>query len=317
MVLANPIKGLHQGLASLARGLPFLSLNASRLCTLSLEGSNVRVVMSQGRNILSWMSMSFNPRLVQDGWVQDPPRLAEVISNALSKLGGYKGKVVAAFSGSRSVSRVISVPKARDINPDEVVPREARRLMGVVVENAYLFWCRLEPLEKEERYFVLATPKTGLKAFLETLRLSGLRPSYIDLRALALARAIGEESAIIANVEVDFLDVVVVKDYIPTVISNIPLEGNSNNPREVVSAISAELQQCISYHNDRSRPNLLGPDVPVYLGGGHPRLEDGLVQGLRDVIARPIAVPTPLVERPDDFPVQEFLVNAGLILQAA
>lgn len=285
------------------------------IMALSLEGSTVRIVVCRKGAITSWLSLPFNPRLLRDGLVEDPEGLATVIRNALARVGPLRARVIAAFSGARSVTRIITLPRLRGVGPEVVVPREARRLMGVTVENAYLFWARLERTETRERYYVLATPKAGIRAFLDTLRLSGLRPEKVDLKAVALARAIGQDQAIIANLEMDALDVVAVKDCIPTVISNVPLEGGIFETEELASIIVSEVQQCITYHNERNRPNIIGSSVAVFLCGGHPHIDQSLLTALGTQLGRPAQFPSSVIRHPPDFPPLQYMVNIGLVLK--
>ena len=43
------------------------------LLTLGIEGGSVRLLASEGRTVLGWLSTPFNPRMVSDGRIETTP----------------------------------------------------------------------------------------------------------------------------------------------------------------------------------------------------------------------------------------------------
>ena len=284
--------------------------------TLSIEGASIRLLSTDGKRVLGWQSMPFNPRMVSEGRIEDPAALANVIKNAVTRFGIKVGMAVAAFPSSRVTSRVMSLPSVKGVKPDELIPREARRVMGSAVDFHYLFWTPLTRVGFEQTFYLLAAPKSELVAFLQTLSLSGINPKMVDSRALALSRSVGASSAIILNVEALGVDVLVVLGHVPVVVArrDLPM-GMAVN--EVVEEISDEYQNSVGYYNDRNPGNPIQGNTAVYLTGGHPQLVQGLRPALMNSLRTEFEVPTLELEHGEDFPVSTYMVNLGLALKAA
>ena len=135
--------------------------------TLSIEGSNVRLMTAEAGRISEWLELPFHPRAVNDGQIADPARLGQVIKIGVARLGLTLTDVVAAFPSSRISFHMMSLPTTAGIRPDRAIPREARRIMGSALDYHYPFWNSLGREGLEERYYLLAAPKGELAAFFQ------------------------------------------------------------------------------------------------------------------------------------------------------
>ena len=285
--------------------------------TVSIETGTVRMMTAEGRKVGTWLEAPLDPNLVTDGRIDDIPAVAAVMKEAADTLGVTPGKVVAAFPSPRITARIMSFPAIRGIRPDQVVPREARRIMGPAVDYHYLFWSPLGRTGLEERYYLVAAPKAELIGFFQALAASGLRPKWVDSRALALVRAVGVDSSLIVNVEPSSLDVVVAVDYVPQVLGHRELQPDTD-VEGLLEEVVDELQGSIEFHGDRNPNAPLPEDTPVYLMGGHPYLmEPQFTEPLGNTLAYELFLSDPGMEYPEDFPVEEFMINVGLALKLA
>ncbi|MBI2165519.1 MAG: hypothetical protein HYU29_03840 [Chloroflexi bacterium] len=283
--------------------------------TVSLDGPSLSLLSAKGNSILSWLTMPFNPRLLSAAGVQDPKGLSSVISSAVQRMGKAPRTVLVAYAG-RLTSRLMALPPVKGVNPDILVPREARRLMGTAADYQHLFWAPVEAASGTTQYLLLAAPRTDLNNFVQSLLLAGLRPKRVEARPLALARAVGSPDAIIINLGQDQMEVLVLARHIPFVTAQRALRLGLS-AEDLVSEIVDEVQRALAFYNERNPGATLPASTPLYLSGRHHLVREGGHQLLQTALQRPVQPPGPhIISYPADFPVSEYLVNVGLALRS-
>jgi hypothetical protein len=303
----------------LIAGLKGLFPAGRGVVTVNLEGSTLRLLASRGRRVLSWLSMPVNPQLVADGQISSEEDMGTVLQRAVRRLGVRPSQVLAAFSGARSLSRVIALPRARELKPGTVIPREARRQMGPTVEQSYLFWSRVGAArsEAEDRYYVLAVPRSRLDSLTRTLVLGGLKPAVIDLKAMALARCVPGPSAVIMDLEPASLDIILVVGSLPLAAYTVLMEGvAAQNEEEMAARMAEEVRRGLQAFNARNPGQVLGAGTPLYLTGGHPLVGDRLFDRIESAAGFAVLLPEPPFRWPEGFSAQGFMVNLGLLLRS-
>lgn len=279
---------------------------------IAIQGASLRVLLSDGKRVRQWAEVPFNPAFLRGGFVADGQGISQVIRNTMTAKGMRRGPVVAAFPGFHSIVRVIRVPRSRDVRPRDVLPREARRLMAYSEQEQYLFWQQASVQGTAQSFVVVMVPKAPLQAFVETLKLAGLSPVRMELAPLCLAKMLPQGQAIIANVESDGIDIVIVVDSLPNVTRSIWLGDDPLTLDSAPSRLAEEMANTISFYNDANPERRLPPTLPVQLAGGF------LVADLAPMVARdtghPVTPFVPPLEAPNDFPVSSMVVNAGLVM---
>jgi hypothetical protein len=137
----------------------------------------------------------------------------------------------------------------------------------------------------------------------------------MDLRPIALARAIGRPDAIVANLEEGSLDLVVVAQDVPALVRSLPLPSSEVSDRDAAQErLIGELERTLAYYDETNPDQPLDPDTPLYLTGN---LAAGiaLAERVRAATRHPIGRLTGLPPYPDDLPVGDYLVNIGLALK--
>jgi type IV pilus assembly protein PilM len=285
-----------------------------RIITISIEGTDIRLLIFSGRTVESWDSVAFDPQILKVGQVSDPEGLAEVIRNAMEGRDVLRSQVACALPGLRSVSRVITIPKVSKKELATVVPREVNKLMTLSEEDNVLHWQPLPTETDQMDIFVLAIPREPLTTFLEALRIAELTPTTLDLKPLALARAVNQSDAIIASGESNSMELVIVANDIPVLIRSVFLGEGVVTQDYAVGRISDELGRTILTYNEINKDNPLDPEVPIYLcgsaAGGVPFALN--VAALTGRTVQPLEPPIAL---PEGFPVADFMVNVGLLLK--
>jgi len=289
-------------------------MGEKRIIALSIEGADLRLVSFYKDSIESWDSVSFNPELFKMGRVADPEGLGEAIKSALEGREVSKSQVVCAPPGLRAVSRVISIPKIGMRELESVVPREVRRLMTVSEEENYLHWQAIPTETDQIQIFVLAVPKEPLLDFMEVLRVAGVSSRALDLKPLALMRAVNQKDAIIANGESNSIELVIGVDDVPVLMRSVFLGEEVVTQDYAVGRISDEIRRTVETYNESNMDNPLDPEVPIYLSGAS-AASVPFALNVAALTGRTVQPLEPPIHYPEDFPLAEFMVNVGLILK--
>src|ERR1035437_6423371 len=83
---------------------------AKETATINIEGSNVRFLVTKGKSVERWESVSLAPGDVREGLILNPLAVSAVITELIASKRLKKGKVIASLSGSRSVHRIVDLP---------------------------------------------------------------------------------------------------------------------------------------------------------------------------------------------------------------
>ncbi|MDO8689049.1 MAG: hypothetical protein Q7R39_03405 [Dehalococcoidia bacterium] len=292
--------------------LPVLSPST---VSLSLEGWTLRVLETRGRQVHLWATIPFNPSLIKDGVVVDAEGLGRVIRDTFKTARLSRRKVVFAVGLPQAMLRVITFPKVMGASPDKVVDREIRRQLPGIQENTFVSWQALDGgSTTQSRVYVLAVPQAPVLAFLGALKVGGIRPTSMDLRAMALARSVNRKDAILGNVEANSVDVVIVLDDIPVLMRSMYLGDGPVSSDMAQERFLSELSRSISFYNETNRANPLADDLPIYLTGDLAS-EPSLAPLVEQSIGHTVSLADPPFEFSPDFPVSQFMVNIGLALK--
>jgi len=298
--------------------MPSLSIGGGaadkRIISLSIEGTELRVLSFYRNSVESWASVPFSADLLRVGQVADSEGFAGVIKSALADEALVNSRVVCAIPGLRTMSRIIGLPKVSKAELDAAVSREARRLMAISLEDNNIYWQTLTTKTDEMQIFVLVVPKEPIDDFIAALQEAGIMAHAIDLKPLALVRAVNKQDAIIVNGESNSMELVIVVDDVPVLMRSVFLGEGVVSEDYAVGRIGDELGRTIAFYNESNIDNPLDPEVPVYFTGA---VASGLPFALNvsALIGRPAQPLDPPLAYPEGFPVAEFMVNMGLILK--
>ena len=182
--------------------------------TLTVEHGFIKVLVARGPRVISHHIALANHQFFREGLISDAGRVASIIQKALAQAGGEGRYTVGAVPGYQSTLRQMSLPAPNGVNPEPMIFREAKRVMGVSPETSHLAWHR--PAD-DANWVVVSATRRSITSLLETAREAGLKLRSMELRSFAVARAIGRRDAIIAWIGVEACEVVVVRGSIPVV----------------------------------------------------------------------------------------------------
>lgn len=285
------------------------------LVALSIEGTSLRVVSASGHTVETWDTVPFSAQLLRRGHIADPAALGGLIRTTLAQRKLSKGKIVCAHSAFGTRVRLLNLPPLNSKLLGGVVRREVRRLTDGHPGRWYIRWQPLPSGNGKQRVYILLLPREPLAASLRTFEAAGVKPSFIELKPMALMRAVNKRNAIIANGEATSVDVTIVRDGVPVVIRSIYLGEDSGTIDHVVGRVGQELAQAVSLYAADHVDRPLAPQLPVYLTGT--AAEDQTFQlTASSAIAHPVAKLNPPLRYPSNLPIADYAVNLGLILRA-
>jgi type IV pilus assembly protein PilM len=287
---------------------------AKKKITLYIEDTDIKLLVSKGKQIDKWASLLLEPSLVRDGVIVDEDQVAESIKTLL-KLGEVKTKKVSVgISGLNSIFRIITLPELSQTLLPEAILNEARRVIPVPLEQVYLSHQQIQSSPGEIRIFLVAYPRTSTDVLIKTLYKAGLKLDTMDLAPLALARCANEPRAIIINSWLTYLDVIIMNDRLPQVIRSLSLPTEAVAVEEKMPFIAEELARTVAFYNSSNPANQLEDTVPVFVCGDLSETPDSW-QSLVGQSGYPVSTLVPPVEYPETFSPCKFMVNIGLALK--
>ncbi len=281
---------------------------------ITIDGNSLRIVNASGKKIDKWDSVSFDQHLMKEGFIADTARMGETIKEALKERQLSTRNVRWSLPSIGSVSQVVTLPQESKAKLEVVVQREARRALSVSPETSYLYWQELPRAGEERRVYIVAVPKEPVRALIQACKVAGVTIHSIDLKALALARALGQKDAIIADGEMNSVEIVIMLGSMPGLMRGIWLREKDLDAGRVTALLLQQLASTIEYYNDMNRSSPLPADVPVYLTG-EAALNSELAQRVSTLSSRTVAPLAPPMSYPEHFPAALYMTNIGLILK--
>lgn len=282
--------------------------------TLHIEGSSVRLLVVKGKRVTEWRMEPLEPGLVRDGVVAEPEAVSEHIKSLLAAQNVGKGNLVAGLTGQRCVPRILDFPEMGLRLLKEAVPREMKREMPVPLEEMHLSWQIIRRDNGHLRLFALGVPRDVLGPQVEAIRQAGAKLRSVDIKPLALVRAVGRGEALIADLEPGSLDVIVVRDGIAVTIRTVSLQQEIDTTEDKVRRLGEELTRAVKFYNDMHPEEPLQPSTPAYLTGSlaEAAASSGVVEAS---VGHPVEPLAPPLQYPADLPLATFMVNIGLALK--
>ncbi len=290
---------------------------ASSKIFLTMEHGFIKLLLCRGRMVEQHRVIIASPDFFREGLVRDGARVGGMIRSALEEMEVKPTKTIGAVPGFQTYMKVIEFPKSSGFDPEIVIPREAARNMGVSQSTSRLTWQRIDGVADRSRWLVMSAARRAIEAYLKTAAESQLRVSALDLRAFALSRAVNRSEAIIAWIAPDGCDVVVVRNSIPVAHQALfwgaePVEG-----LVLVYRLTEIIERTVSGYDAENPDGPLPGETPMYICGSPISFDKSVVTQVGDSLQRVVGELAPPLDYPEDFPVDDFVVNMGLALREA
>ena len=282
---------------------------------LSIEHGYIKLLVTSGRDVVHYRAVLASPQFFHEGLVRDTARVGAMVKNMLNELGVTGRQAIGVAPGFQASLRLLEFPKARGFDAEVVIPRTASRTMGVSQEHSALTWRETRGTADRRRWMVMAAARRAVSGFVETAHAAELTVAVMDMRPFALARAVNQPNAYIAWVAPDGCDVVVVRDSIPVSYQSLfwgaePVEGVV-----LVYRLTEIIERTAAGYDQASTEGPMPTETPLYVCGSPIGVDPSIASQVAESLQRTAGVLAPPVTAPEDFPIQDFVVNVGLALR--
>lgn len=282
--------------------------------TIYIEDTEIKLLITNGKQVEKWASLILEPTLVRDGVIIDEEQVAEGIRTMFSLEAIGSKKVNVGLGGLNSIFRIISLPELSPAMLPEAVMNEANRVIPVPLEQIYLSYQQIPAPKGETRVFLVAYPRNSADTLIKTIIKAGLKPQEMELAPLALCRCVNAPRAVVINSWLTYLDIAIISEKIPQVIRSLSLPIDTTAVRDKMSSITEELDRTIAFYNSSYPDAPLDSKVPIFVCGDladEPDSWESLVGGS----GYTVSALKPPMEYPDGFGPGKFMVNIGLALK--
>lgn len=289
---------------------------AKRIVTLEIDTTAIRLMETREGRVEKWASLSLDPTMTRDGVISDPGALSTAVKQLMDSSGIKARDVIASVSGLYSVSRVVAVSNLAGggITTQEAVLEAAGDIMPLSMDKLYLSWQTITAGGEAQQVLVVGMPRDVIDAEMQALRAAGINPRTLDLKTIALARAVNKEQALILNIEPSSFDIVIVVNGIPEVMRTIAWQQDSLTGEDRVEHLVMNLELTAGFYNSHHPDTPLDPATP-FLITGQVSGDLDLVEKLQARVGYPIESLAPRLEYPKHMPVSQYAVNIGLALK--
>ncbi|MDO8715215.1 MAG: PilN domain-containing protein [Dehalococcoidales bacterium] len=241
---------------------------ANNKVTLYIDATSLRLMASHGRRIKQWASSPLEPGLIKNNVIIDEIGVSVKIQQ-LFKVQRIKTKrILVGISGLHCLSRPVVLPPLPSEVLNEVVTREAKRLLPVPLEKFYMSWQSIPAPVGKTQVFLAAVPRNTVDSLFKTLRRAGLYPSFLGLKPLLLTKLATVATGIIVDVQKSEFDVVIMSEGIPQPVRTISFANAELTWSEKMPIIMNDIVKTITFFNTNNPPEkTLAADVPIFVSG--------------------------------------------------
>lgn len=287
------------------------------MVTIEISGADIRALEINGRRITGWTSASLDPKIFVEGVISDPQALASAIRQLLSSSGIKDKNFIASVSSLYSLSRtVIAATVGEQPATEPAIIQAAETVMPLPGEELYFSWQPVGMVEGGQQVMVIGVPRDVMDSELRALRIAGITPHLLDLRTLALARAVNRENAIILNIDAASYDIVIITGGFPDVLRTTSWQPDALSDEDKAEQLILALELTASFSNSHHKEMPLSPSTPFFVTG-HLSGNLKLIQIIEDSLPYHLEQMTPQFEYPEHMPVSQYAVNIGLAMKTA
>jgi len=286
-----------------------------KVVTLDIDSTGIRVLEIKGGVVRKWAAVSFEPGNGGGEVVPDKSTLGTMVRQLMASSGIKASKVVASISGLYSVSRVLpesNLPPAPTTR--EAVLEMAKEIMPLSGDKTYLSWQTMAPDEGQRLVITVGMLREVIDNEVQALKAMGINPHIVELRTIALTRAVNKAQALILNIEPSSFDIIVVANGVPEIMRTIAWQQNSRTKEDAWEPLVATLETTVNFYNSRHLDTPLDPATPLFITG-QMSTDLTLVEKLQAELGYPIEPLAPSLECPAYLPASQYAVNIGLALR--
>lgn len=287
------------------------------MVTLEINSTDIRLIEIRGNKIVNWANQSLRPGMFTDGAVSDPQALGEAVRQLLASSGVREKKIIASVSGLYSVSRmtVVPTPPEQPLTEQTVLP-VIHDLMPLSPKELYISWQTIAARQGGQEVLVVGVPRNIIDGVVRGLKSARVKPYILDLKTLALARAVNRKEALVLNIDAASFDIVIVTGGATEILRTTAWQPESLSVEEKAAQLISALELTVRFHDSHRSASPLQPTTPLFITGQMAG-DIPLIEHLQNGLAYALEPLAPLLEYPPNMPVSQYAVNIGLALKAA
>ena len=288
-----------------------LAQNRPRL-TVAVRGGQLKLLIFDRQRVVWGRVIPLNPAYLEGGMIAQPRAVSGALRSALEQSPFPKiAEGVGAVAGYHALASIIDVP-TRDFTPEQIIPREARRLFSYRPESSSLGWWPLRNRDGARRFVFVVTRRAAMQSMRDLFSMSELRLTALDSDPIATARAANIEEGVVVQAESDGGDVVVIKNGTVGLVRSAFWGGDIVDQESLSARVVDLVDRAIVAHNEGNPSGPLNPQAPLLLCGAGAGL---LGTQVAEAMGREPGAFEPPLDLPDDFEMNELASNLGMVLR--
>jgi hypothetical protein len=283
--------------------------------TLDISSTGVSIMETRGGVVRRWADASFESEEAEPTGDRGGHDLGVFVKRLMNSSGIKASRVNISISGLYTISRLVptpSLPPAPTL--EESVNEIARDIMPVPREVLYFFWQTLSADEKDSHVFTVGVPRDIIDDKVRALKSAGINTQVIELKTMALARAVGKKEALILNIEPTNFDIVVLVQGVPEIMHSLAWRPDSMGVEDAAEYLAAQLDMIVEHYNAGHVAEPFDMATPLYITGQmsvNPELMEKL-QGRLEFNMESLTSP---LECPVFLPISQYAANIGLAMR--
>lgn len=279
---------------------------------LHIEPHALRGMMALGKTPRRWASAPLPEGTLHNDTVARPDAFVGAVRELREQLDTRMSGVHVSLRQRRAILRLLNLPDVPDKLLDEAVRREARREFPLSPQELYLSWKKLDGSPAGQGgVFAVGIPRSAVDTYANVLKKAGLKPLSLDLKSLALARAVNQRHVLVLDVEPWAAQIILVQGFVPCMVRVLNRTAQASLSEEATQLMS-EIQRVINYCKSNLRNAASEVTPRLSLTGSSPNLDE-----LAQILGQrwDLVDPSPPVPLSEDFPLLTYLVNLGVMLK--
>jgi hypothetical protein len=279
-------------------------------CILEFGTRHINVLEGTPRAVLRYASAPLGADAVRDGVPQ--PGVADAIRRLWLRAGLRCTVCRIAIPETGTSGRETEVPRVRKSELNAVVRYLAKRMIPMSAEDVYYAWDVRPRPDGGSDLTVQAALREIVDGYDRVCSQAGLRVEWVDLKPVALARALAVPDALVADWGLGELSLVLIHEGRTVYVHSLPLEDPTADAAADFEAAVFAFNSALTFVRSAYRSLPLEPPLPLFLCGRFAAVPD-LAALARERFAFPLGqCPSPPTA-PTGFQPAAFAAALGML----
>lgn len=285
------------------------------MVTLEISSTAIRIIEVNGGKINRWASLALEPGIFEDDNIADAQALGNAIRQLMSSSGIRNRDVIASVNSLFSLVRIVTVATPLETTVTEQAVLEAtEEVMPLTSEAMYYSWRTVAAGEGGQQVMVVGVPKDVIDDEMRALRSAGINPHVLDLKTLALARAVNRDMALILNIDSASFDIVMVINGNAELLRSTAWNPDELSLDERADHLLSTLEITVDFYNSLQPGITLPAETPLFITGQMSG-DFSLIEKITRALDYPFEEINPPLEYPPHLPISQYAINIGLALK--